>query len=94
MQNPSPWRETSETNEFKVIEKYFNDHIKVWDADNCGYEEIYFAFDTGKAFILKYDWWCDYDSEEYIKDEWEIEEIYINDAKGICTNRDWLTLKQ
>lgn len=92
MPNPSPWKSTRETDERKVIDAYFNDHIKIWDADNCGEVICYFAFDTGTTFKLSYSWWCDYGSDEYIKDEVVVEEIERATAIGICADRDWMNL--
>ncbi len=81
MDNPSAWKETSEPDERKAIEKYFEDNIKVWNPYEGGERTVHFLFDTGKAFRLTYEWWCDYWKDN--NDFFVIKEITASETKGI-----------
>lgn len=81
------------------ILQYLWDHVKVFDADMCGDTTVDFVFEDGKAYRLEYSWWIDnyqtldeYGEGSWIGDDWEIEEISIDDAhvpeKQI--GRDWI----
>lgn len=70
--------------EEKTIEKYVQLILKVYDADFAGNTIVDFVFENGKIFRLHYGWWIenseysddyDADSDEYISDEYFIENI-------------------
>ena len=68
--------------------KYFNDIMRIWDADICGDVEVDFVFDNGEAYSLEYSWWIDYDPEWDLKSDLSINAIDIDDAKCMKKYRD------
>lgn len=89
----SSWVEEDIKDEKHFIECYFNREIKIWDADNCGEEEFFFAFSSGKCFKLIYNWWIDGSSDAWLADEFEIKEIIWEECKDhISSDRDWLKI--
>jgi len=83
------WKETS-LSEKNTINKYFMEKLKVFDADNCGSKEVFFAFSSNRYFKLNYEWWIDISSDEYIRDCLYITEIKKEQCKNIASDRDWL----
>ena len=96
---PKSWIEY-DTDHEKSITKYFEDRVRIYDADTCGDETHDFVFEDGKAFRLTYSWYLNSsrDVDEYgeelpwVIDEHDISEISIEEAdvpeKKI--GRDWL----
>lgn len=90
---PLPWLVSEETNHKKVIDEFFQDKIRVWDADICGEETIDFLFDDGKAFRLEYSWWIEPNSDDWLHDHVEVHEIDAKEANvPTKINRDFLVL--
>lgn len=84
----------------KSMNQYFRNKIQIYDADTCGNQTHDFVFEDGKAFRLEYSWYLnqyrevneDGDELPWVIDEYEIEEISIDDAKvpEKKIGRDWL----
>lgn len=82
------------------IDKYFQDKVRIYDADTCGDETHDFVFEDGKAFRLEYSWYLnaggevDDDGEElpWVIYESRIIPIAIADANVLDkkVGRDWL----
>lgn len=95
---PKAWIDYGIDNHKKNVLKYFEDRVRVSDADICGDEKIDFVFDDGKAYRLEYSWWCniheeqdDYGDKPWIIDNYDIEEISIDDANvPTKKERDWI----
>lgn len=101
---PKAWIEYTAFDKYKdygdvytnSIKKYFYDHIRIYDWDECGNENHDFVFEDGKSFRLEYSWWSEWyhddDEKNGLKQEYYIEEISIDEAnvpeKKI--GRDWL----
>ena len=69
------------------ILKYFRENIKIYDADNAGYETHDFVFEDGKAFRLEYERYLniynevdEFGEEPYLIDNIFIEEISLEEA--------------
>lgn len=93
MSNPSPWKETTESDELKFIASYCECHLKIYDADNSGKEVVYFAFSSGKFFKVTYSWYIEVDPEWRLIDHYEIVQIKESEAEDLCVDRDWMVLK-
>lgn len=89
---PHAWKVTELTDERALIEKYWYDECWVYDADSCGDEILFFAFDTGKFFKLSYGWYMDYDPEWQIHNYHEIEEVSKDKTENLVADRDWLVV--
>jgi hypothetical protein len=99
MTSPANWRETALTDEKAIIEQYFDDELRFYDADNGGEDTYYFAFSNGKFFRLDHDW------SIYNHDpEWKIEhttvitevlyaDIPLEDRNHLCQDRDYLKIE-
>lgn len=90
---PKSWIDY-DLNHMKSIQKYFDKHIRMYDADNCGFETHDFLFEDGKAFRLEYSYWIENSNEDDelngLRDEYTIEEISSDDAKvPNKIDRDW-----
>jgi len=94
---PKPWVDYGKSHKDSIM-GYFEDKVRVWDADICGDVKIDFVFEDGKAYRLDYSWWCnefgeedEYGEKPWIMDEYFIEEISIDDADvKEKRERDWL----
>lgn len=85
---PRPWADYG-LDEEASVEKFFYDHVKMYDADSCDDIVIEFVFENGKAYKLDYSYWIDY--ENGLEDEKFITEIPIDDVTmEYKTYRDWM----
>lgn len=88
---PRPWIDGGNFSEKECINEYFLDEIKVYDADLCGNIWVEFVFDNGRAYLLEYSWWIEYDPEWDLCEEKIIKEIPLSDVKKCQTKyRDWI----
>lgn len=85
--NPRPWIDYG-LDEEETIEKYFVDHVQIYDTDVCDDIEIDFVFDNGNAFRLEYSWWIEYNPHWSLQSEKFVESIQLEDARCMKTYRD------
>lgn len=95
---PKPWMDYG-LDATATIEKYFDENIKIWDADTCGDETVDFLFEDGSSYRLEYSWYLnvyrevDDEGEElpWVIDSVSIEEISVEANTVIDKKmRDWL----
>lgn len=77
------------------INKYFDKHIRIYDADICGDKTVEFVFEDGKTFKLEYSWWIDEFNENPelrgLQDEIYLVEIESKELKEVKPlMRDWI----
>lgn len=96
---PKPWIDYNTDHEKSII-KYYEDNIRIWDADTAGWSDHDFVFEDGKSYRLGYSWYLnesrevDETGEElpWVIDEYDIREISIEkaDVPEKKIGRDWL----
>lgn len=94
MGSPRAWKETALTSETMVINKYFNEHMRVYDADTCGDDTVYFAFSTGKYYRVVHSWWITDEPEWTMHNNLDVEEISASEAEGIPSDSDWMIISK
>lgn len=84
---PKPWCDYG-LDEIDTYGKYFREHIKVWDTDTCGDEKVEIVFENGRAFILDYTWWFEYQEDPefdwsgyVLCDDLQVEEVSLDEIK-------------
>ncbi len=92
------WKVSKGTTFEAVVERYYRDHCYVHDADNCGDEKEFIAVrsESGETryFELKWDWYIDRNTEEYIFNNHEIIEVTKAEASNLVEDRDWMKLNR
>jgi len=94
---PSKWKAVDASSFTDVINRYYSDEIRVYDADNGGEDVYYFGVTDGvttKYYRLAHDWYIDWDPDWNIYNNKEIVEIAHSEAVGIPGDRDWVELRQ
>ncbi len=92
---PHAWKETNFDDERKFLAHYCQEELYVYDSDNCSHRDIYFAFSTGKFFLVEHSLWWEYVEDEdggyhHVANEFEVTEVPEAETKKLAKDRDWL----
>lgn len=87
------WKKIDANSFEDVVMYYFDNHIKVYDADVCGDTKNFFAVFDGnvtKYFRLDYSWYIEFEPEWQLRDDFSLTEIPKEETKGLIEFRDWI----
>lgn len=79
----------------QAVEKYVDDHIRIYDADECGDQTQYFAVASDgqtSYYRVVYSWYIDWNPEWQLIDSVEIEQVTNDQTWGLIGDRDWINV--